>query len=363
MALVSAGWAAWLQVPRPPSLNGERLFKTLLVTLFRGQVEQGSQSVEEWENLARRFAPFHPAGRMPEDKLLNPAAVHLPGARLEGEQALIDALTGLPDLPSRYARMYEQDEGAFESLMGDPADLGSEYDPMACRMGLDWDDVAALGGGRDEVLVTALEKLRARWVWVRSDDQFGPSLADAFEAILPELMCVESGPVDEIETLAEALRNGVEARDDRRILVAEGSAVLRILRMLHQCSDLRDLVSGVVSIGAPLAGVPTGIGLTSEGRVEDWMEGCFTQEQMNTEVVRLNPYFSVQWIERGSPMPGARGLPLGSQRFPEPKADVSTRTVEVVDLGVLPDREDLPLEQVSRALVLAVAQWTVARNP
>ena len=255
VALCAASWAAWLQVPRPPSLDGERLFKTALVTLLRGQVEQDTREVADWEAAVRRFVPYHPAGRLPEAKLLNPAAVHLPGARLEGEQALLDALGAIPDLPARYARMYEEDEAAFEVLMADPIELGPAYDPAAHCSGLGWDEVAAMGGGAVDGLVAARQKLGAEWVWVASPDCFGPSLAPAFATVVGGL-AVEPAEVDEDATLAEALRGRIEARDDRLVLVSEGSGVLRVLRMLHANSDLRDHVAAVVSVGGLLAGLP-----------------------------------------------------------------------------------------------------------
>ncbi|MEM6925835.1 MAG: hypothetical protein AAF602_02815, partial [Myxococcota bacterium] len=94
----------------------------------------------------------------------------------------------------------------------------------------------------------------------------------------------------------------------------------------------------------------------------DWMQGNFRTKTLETDVVRLTPYFALQWLDRSVEEPGIVGLPLASMRFPEPEHDASAQTVEVVDLGPLPADDGLPLDLVARALVVCVSAWVASRR-
>ena len=88
--LLAAG-AAVLIWPRPPALDGERWFKITLASLFLGELDAKKAPESEWAERLLRFVPYHPAGRLPERKVVQPLA-EPPGARLEGERALQEAL-------------------------------------------------------------------------------------------------------------------------------------------------------------------------------------------------------------------------------------------------------------------------------
>ena len=47
----------WFSLPSAPPLAGERLFKTLLVTLLRGAIEADDGDEEQWEKAVIAFVP------------------------------------------------------------------------------------------------------------------------------------------------------------------------------------------------------------------------------------------------------------------------------------------------------------------
>ena len=83
---------------------------------------------------------------------------------------------------------------------------------------------------------------------------------------------------------------------------------------------------------------------------------------MDSEVARKNAWMSVQWLDRAAATPGSRGLPMAAQRFPEPMDDGVHPTVESIDFGPLQADEDLPMSQVSRALITAAGLWLLTRR-
>ena len=72
-------------------------------------------------------------------------------------------------------------------------------------------------------------------------------------------------------------------------------------------------------------------------------------------------FLALQWLDREASEPGAAGLPLASQRFPDPRDDGVIATVESVDLGPLPSDPAIPVEQVARAAVAVTALWALTR--
>ncbi len=104
-------------------------------------------------------------------------------------------------------------------------------------------------------------------------------------------------------------------------------------------------------------------GPLSRKAAEDWLGQHFRQSALESEVVRLTPFFAVQWLDREAWPPGVSGLALEDQRFPEPDdKDSTATTLEVVDLGPLPASPELPVAQVARALIAVVASWVVTRR-
>lgn len=355
--------AGWLQWPRPPDLDGERWFKVTLATLLRGEVEASGGSAADWEAAVLRFVPYHPAGRLPERKVSNPVAARLPGAHLPGERALLDVLARRDSLAERWAWMYDEDPVAVDARLDDPAELGPAYDPDAL-VGAGWDALAAWGAGDPAFLQALRRRYRARWVLVEGRSE--PVLIGALQDVLSEeatRIQWAGGELGEAEAdlLAERLRALLPSRDARLMLVAEEAGVAWVLRALAAAADLRDQVDAVLSVGGIIGGLPGVPGPLGERDAEDWLGAHFNQAGLDTEVVRLTPYLSVQWLDRQAPVIGVGELPIAAQRFPVPPDD-AVETIEAVDLGVLPVDPELPSAQVARALVATVACWVLSRR-
>ena len=359
--------AGWLQWPSPPALDGERWFKVILATVLRGEVEDREGTFEEWEGRVLKFVPYHPLGRWPERKVTQPRAT-LPQARVEGEQALMDHLATLPDLPSRWSWMFDEDPRGREARLIDPVELGDAYDPaVVLQDPLGWDALARWGGGDSALRERVVGRLGARWVLFESNPDLlaGPSVTEVLAEVLGDVERVpwQEAPVE--EQVLEATRRILEDRGPGGtplVLVGEGTGAAVMMRAMAGDVGLRDATIGVLSIGGVIGGRPDEAGPFGEQVAQDWLGRWFTQHHLDSEVVRKNPWMSLQWLDRQAEVPGSRGLPLGSQRFPEPRDDGVQPTVEVVDLGVLPDNDDLPLDQVARALVATVSLWLLTRR-
>lgn len=351
-----------LHHPRYPELDGERWFKLTLATLLRGRVEAAGGDAAAWEDAVRRWVPYHPAGRLPERKITNPAAPTLPGAPLDGERELLDALLAESEPVERWAVLYDRDE----AVLGDPNDLGARYDlGRVLGAGPGWDPVAALADPAAG-LARVVERLGARWALVSDPDASAP---DVIGALAAELDAVEVPwpPDADAEAAAEAIGDALEAAapeyGSRLIVAASGRAITPVLRALCERPDLRDRVYAVVSAGGAIGGLTSRDDAYGPSACEDWLGRWFTQGHLDTDVVRRTPYMALQWLDRAAWPPGIRDLPLARSRFPEPLDDTSgVLTVESVDLGPLPARPDLPLDLVARALVLVVAAWVESRT-
>lgn len=371
LAVAAAGvaiLAGVLHWPRPPALDGERWFKVVLATLLRGAIEERGGTADEWEAEVLRFVPYHPAGRLPELKVTDPAKASLPGRRLEGEGALLEALARRHTVAERWRYLYDEDPMGIAARLDDPAELGADYDPATwLPAGVGWDALAAWGGGDPAFGECLQRRFPARWVLVegRAGRRVGPTLLDALEACLDDTVRLpwRDGAVEEaVEALRAELRAQIASREDRLVLVAEEAGVALALRALAGAPDIRDQIHAVLSIGGVIGGRRDEEGPFGEERSRAWLASQFGQEALDTEVVRLTPYLSMQWLDRESPVPGAGDLSLDAQRFPEPLSDATVDTIEVVDLGPLPVDPDLPREQVARALVSVVTCWVLSRR-
>lgn len=350
---------AVVQWPRPPALDGERWFKIALATLLRGQIEASEQGAAEWAEVVRRFVPYHPAGRLPERKVSNPVTLR-PTAALPGEIALVEALDQIQVPAERWARLYD-DEAALEARLTDPAELGEAYDPRTTLgSGADWEALAAWGGGQPGILEALERAMPATWVLVkgREGQLGGPTILPALAAAWASTEVLDGDPSAvrrRLEQLAEA--------GTSMVLVGEEAGVTAILDLLADNLAVRDRTLAVVSVGGVIGGKPAEKGRLSVAARQDWLQAHFNQRTLETEVVRLTPYFSVQWLDRTAWPPGVHGQPIEHARFPEPSDHGATATTtEVVDLGVLPADEELPTDQVARALLAVVAAWVVHRR-
>lgn len=362
IAAVASGLAlaiGWLQWPRPPALDGERWFKVALATLLRGRVEAAGGPIEDWERDVVRLVPYHPAGRIPERKISNPVAAALPGPALPGEQALIEALAKIDSPAHRLGFLYDEDPIGIDARLVDPAELGSDYAFDGFGPDATWDTLAAWGAGDRRFVDSLRRTVDARWVLLEGRNPTGvPSLLGAFGDELNDAVRV---PFE--ADLARALRDVLVDPSVRIVVVAEEAAVSNVLRVLVANADLRDPLLALLSIGGVIGGRTDEEGPYGEVASRDWLAAHFTQVGLDTDVVRLTPYFAVQWLDRDCWPPGIPGLPLQASRFPEPSGEGASATiVEGVDLGPLPSDRPIPPELVARALIAVVIGWIRSRQ-
>ena len=336
-------------------LDGERWFKTALVTLLRGEHEAAGR--EAWVEACRAWVPYHPAGRFPERKVLSPLGAKRPGALLEGERALLEALHACGTPQERWARLYDEDEAALDALLDDPIELGLAYDPATyLGAGRGWESVAAWGAGDPALGERLKQRLDVRWFLVEGDAD--PVILDALMSLLGE-RAIRVAPGE--DDLADRMEAALPAMDDRCIVLGEGTGVPRLLNALKDRAVLRDQVLAVISIGGVIGGREGEDGPMGITAREDWVEAWFRHQHLDSEVVRLTPYMSVQWLDRSQNPPGAAGLSIANARFP-PVPEEPIETIEVVDLGLLPAREGIPAAQVARALWLVATCWVLSRR-
>jgi len=329
----------------------------MLATLLRGELDAADKEYEDWETAVKAWVPYHPAGRFPERKILNPLAARLPGALLEGERALLEGLNKLNTAPERWAWMYDEDEIGLSARLDDPIELGAPYDP-ATHLGsdADWEGLAKWGAGDVAFRDQLLQRLEAGWFLIGG--RSGPSVIPALAELLGDQATILGHDDD---NLIQALETALEGVDARGILLGEEAGVVSILNLLRDRADLRDRVLAVVSIGGIIGGMEGEDGRLGTAAREDWMGAWFKHEHLDTEVVRLTPYLSVQWLDRDHMPPGANGIAISNARFPE-LPDDPVETVEVVDLGVIPAVNDLPMNQVAKALWAVTTCWVLSRK-
>jgi hypothetical protein len=350
--------AGYVQRRRTPDLDGERWLKVTLATLLRGQVEAEGGDADAWERAVRSAVWWHPAGRRPEQKIAHPG-VRPPGPLLEGEEGLLQALGAVDDIDARWALLYDRDEEARAALLDDPFELGPNYAPSAAaHPSATWDDVARWGAGDDPLKAQLLDRLDATWVLLGGTE---PRLVEALAEELPDATVLAgTAPAPMVEAFERLLHRA----DTRLVLVAEGDAVPPLLQVLVDHAGLRDQVVAVVSVGGVIGGrTDVSDGPLSAPTRFDWNERWFGQEHLDTGVVRLTPYMSLQWLDRTVWPPGIDGLPLAHQRFGEPAMQAATAvTIESVDLGVMPHRGGASDRQLARALVVVVCGWVASRR-
>ena len=387
LALAVAVGIAVLQWPRPPALDGERWFKTWLVTLLRGKADADGLEAEAWAADVVRFAPYHPAGRWPERKVTDPGG-ELPTPALEGEQALVEALAALPSPEARWARMYDLDELALGDRLSDPVELGPDYQPERwLGAGVTW-DVIAQAAADPTALAEGLKRAsRAKWVLIRAESRDVPDLLAALAEVLGDRAVwfdPESAPAPEqpkvlvdgmierrgdpaFAARATALLGLLESMfptyEERVVLVAEGGEVQVMLEALHSHAPVRDQVEAVLSVGGVIQGLDGVDGPLGWDACTAWMQQRFLHKVFDLEANHRCPYLALQWLDRAAEVPGAGGVPLDRARFPTPQDDGGpVQSMDIVDLGPLPAVPELPTRLVALALWGLTTAWTAARR-
>ena len=321
LVLALALAATWLSVRSSPELDWERLWKTVLATCIRGQVEQSGGDQEAWWGRLA-VVPFHPAGRMAYDKAFRPSLEAIPVPAVPGEQALVESLAALDGPQARADFMFRECEAAKDALMSDPDLLGPAYAPSrAIPPRISWEDIAAW----DAEVQRAIAR-RMHDVVVAAVGMDTQALTEA----------VPHGAVFAIgsdSVSAESLIALLEEDHQRLVIATRGDVVTQVTRLLHGHPLIRDRVLAVISLGGSIQG--------SENR--DWMDQNFQHLAFDTELNRRTLYMAI--TDPGDAFEDAR-----DQCFPDPPVPASGwDPIESVDLGPLPLAQQDP-EVLARAL-------------
>ncbi|HCH64283.1 MAG TPA: hypothetical protein DFR83_15875, partial [Deltaproteobacteria bacterium] len=247
-AIIIAAWAVWLSLPRSPSLDWQRLFKVTISVGLWAEIEasqdhQGaSEGVEsEWRRLLSECLPFHPAGRSWREKVVNPVEYIPPVPALPGERGLLEALAALETKQERWdrlfgARAHEVDVAVADAL-GDPRELGAEYDPRRL-LGpeADWAGVAAWSEPVRSGLTRRLQHVILLEIGLAEGLSPGAEVPDVRRHVAPG---VGDGPDGGWEALCEA-------PSDRFVVVLHGALLRPWLTCMTQSPALVDRIVGVV---------------------------------------------------------------------------------------------------------------------
>lgn len=319
-----AGVAAWLSVKPATPMEWERLWKVILATVIRGEIQASGKDQDEWWNRLSAV-PFHPAGRDVYDKLFRPDPESISIPALEGERALVEALASLDSPEARYACMFRESEIAEAALMSNPIELGKAYDPsLPLAPGVDWEAIAAW-----DVTVQSAIARRLNDVVVAL---IGMSSAELLDS-LPH------GSVWEVENPdEESLLALVKESHQRLVIIAKGDEACTALELLHGSPNLRDRLVVFISLGAHL----------QKDMEQGWLCQHFQHKEFDTELNRRTLYMAIS--DPGSTLTDSR-----HQTFPDPPVPPSGWTpIEAVDLGLLPLGQQDPM-LFARALWVLLA--------
>ena len=322
-ALLLAVGSAILSLRPAPALDWEHLWKIILATVIRGEVEaeDGAQSAW-WDRLS--VVPYHPAGRNAFAKLVEASVEQVAVPALEGERALVERLAAIETPAARWQSMYRDDTQAQESLMQDPMDMGPAYDPSApLAPGVTWDSVAHWSAPVQSAIARRL--------------------GDVIVAVIGRDVApmMEAAPHASVISMEDASEDGLlgllSHSHQRLVLVVEGEAAFGLIQTLHGAPSLRDRVLAVLSLGGRFGG---------EER-SHWMDAHFQHLQFDTELNRRTMYAAMTDMDAGSTQSTA-------QHFPVPPVPPSGwAPIEAIDLGPIPlSRQDPSL--FARALWVLV---------
>ena len=346
-AVVMAGWAAWLSLPRAPSLDWERLFKSALSVGIWAEVEAEAQSsrgdavaggegqLEEcWRAKLAEAVPYHPAGRSWRAKLAAPASVEIEVPALAGERALVGALAGIDGLSERWDRLFgararEVDLAVMEAL-GDPRELGDSYDPVRL-LGPEagWEGVAAWS----DAVRSGLHRRLRHVVLI----ELGLSVVQSLAPLLPEVR--HHSATSPADAPSGGWMSLCSEASDRLVVVVHGRHLREWLQLLEGEPALVDRVILMVS--------PEGVAANSlEERAE--LQTLLESEALLPELQRQTPLAVIDHIDPGRPLhTGMEPMVLGA-------SESDRLGVRWVDLGPLPV-ERLPPKVLGRALILVMA--------
>lgn len=322
VVLLLAVLAAWLSLRPAPPLEWERLWKVILATVIRGDVQTAGKGQDEWWSRLTAV-PFHPAGRNAYDKLLDPDLEKIPIPALQGERSLVERLSQLDEPRKRYTYMYRDAEAASEALLADPAELGRAYDPsVALGPKTDWESIAVWNADVQSAVVRRLNDVVVAVIGMSTEH-----LLD----VLPRGSAWSITDPTEANLMALLPEN-----HQRLVIIAQGLEACTALKTLYNSPALRDRLVVFLSIAAPL----------QSGEMQSWMQTCFQHKSFDTELNRRTLYLSIS--DPGSELNDSR-----HQVFPTPQTPPSGwEPIESVDLGLL------PMEQQDPTL-LARALWVL----
>lgn len=324
VVLALAVVAAWLSVRPAPPLDWERLWKTILATIIRGDVEASGGDAEDWW---RRLSgvPYHPAGRQAVSKLTAPSLDEIPVPALEGERALVERLAAKETIRERWEAMYRDDPLAEEALLMNPAELGPAYDPasaLAPKIG--WEEVAQWTAETQSAVARRMQDVV---VAVLGMD------ADPWIEAVPHARVMAIPDPDDSASLEAALLELCPRPQDRLLVVSAGGSAYALVHALHGSPSLRDRVLVVAALGPDLR----------SGEREQWMQENFQHLAFDTELNRQTLYMAASVVTMES-------LHLVDQCFPNPPVPPSGwAPIQAIDLGLL-DLESQRPDLLARAL-------------
>jgi len=154
-----------------------------------------------------------------------------------------------------------------------------------------------------------------------------------------------------------------QAGQGKLLVVASGRGAWALLRALSFSAALRDRVVASVSVGGVVQGRPGDPGKLGRRAQEDWLGAWFQHELLDVEVVHPVPYLAAELVGPHVNPLGLEGLPVASQRYPEPTYVGGEPTmVEVMDLGLIYASEQTPWEAVGEALRATTGLVALARR-
>lgn len=326
-----ATWAMWRTIPRPPSLDWERLFKVTLSVLAWGDAEREHSAAAEahWLEALKQRVPYHPAARDLEHLLTRPDPARIQAPALPHERALVEALVGLDSIEARWDRVFCSDV-ALDAL-GDPRDLGAAYDPTpVLGPSADWVAVGAAHPAVDAGLARRFEHI----VHVRIG---APAVPLAGEAVAG----LRDAQVD-VPTI-EALSVVLSARSDRLVLWTSGEQLVPTLEVLLEQPALIDVVVAILVVGGPAV---------CSDSAREFFTTRWRHEAFAPELQRTTPVFSVRDLSAATV--ADHDWSRGVVPPPPPEPGGGRDTLQCIDLGPLPVARTPPVH-LCRALLITLA--------